>query len=159
MTHQWSDGNLVSLSWPGVVLPETTSSPSTPRTFTPQTYFIGISPEGYYRVNYANRIVNPVVTPTMVSMSTGASVGYGFGFVIAGVSAGESLRVVCTITGRAGGTYIAWYDANGTYISYSGVNNGAIVTAPAGTATAILILTGTNPNTYYEFTNIGVYRV
>ena len=159
MTGKADDGNLISLSWPQGYADPNTSSASTKRTFTPNTYIVGLSYNNTYRSNYATQITDFSVSEEGITFTSGTATNYGIGFVMKECSPGATYEM--NFDGHStGNARISWYAEDGAFISYSdSTNSTKQVTAPANAATAIFCTYSAATNTTYTYTDVKVTKV
>ena len=130
------------------------SADTTPRTFDMNTYIVGISPQNYYRRNYANYCTNISVSSNGISFTSGGASGYGIGFpifLIPGYT--YTLQTTCTATGNIG---MSFYDRGGNRISsqqWSGVY-ARTATVPGNAWVTLVIFYANTTNSDCSFTNI-----
>ena len=144
---------IFSLSWPQSVPSNTSSSSSAKRFFTPCSYIVGMSPEGYYRTD--GRVNNVAVSDSGVSFLAGAATGYGVAFVL-NVEAGKTYRFALSMTN--GNAWLLRYGSDGSNLGYARAVNSSITIA-SGTSQALWVLVSTAGNQTSTFTNLSVTEV
>ena len=130
----------------------TTSDYQTARTFTLNTYVIGLSSNNYYRDNYTNWVVNPSVSNGVISFESNKASGYGIGFPLS-LAAEQTYFLSGTQTGN-GAVGAIYYDKNGEVISYQTYRLNNTITIPKNTITTVIIFYATATETSYTFSNI-----
>ena len=126
------------------------SDAGTARTFTLNTYVVGMSVNNYYRQNYANWVLNPSVSNGVISFNSNAASGYGIAFPMK-LAAGQTYFLSGTGNGTAGATY---YDKDGNMISYQNGRLNNTITVPANTVTTLIGFYASATNTAHSFSNI-----
>lgn len=120
---------------------DTTVANSTPRQFTPFTYFKGASWSNYYGVSLVTSYSVSGDTISIVSKN-----GYGVGYPFP-LTPGQTY-VLTAASVSYGAASVVFYRANGTYISYGSANIlGTPITIPAEAAMTVFILL--EPSSYY----------
>lgn len=160
MAAKKDDGNLISLSWPEGYADPISSSASTKRTFTANTYVVGLAFTNAYRRSYSQYITAFSVSEAGgITFTSGGANAYGIGFVMKECTPGTTYEMSFN-SGTTGYARMLWYAADGTFISYSSATNSkGQVTAPANAVTAVFCPYAAAVNTTYTYTDVKVTKV
>ena len=150
--------NLISLAWPEGYADPTTSSNTTPRTFSPKTYVVGLGSTNYYRRNYADWVLNPSVSEQNgVMFTSGGASGYGIGFVVDNFEGGKTYDI--SFIGNSPCAFM-YYGSDGTYLGNTTTSlQSSRATAPSNATVGILCFYAGKARTAYECTDIKIIKV
>lgn len=128
----------------------TSSDLNTLRSFTLNTYVVGMSVNNYYRDNYTNWVLNLSIDNGTISFSSGGASGYGIAFPLKLIP-GQTYFLSGTGNGYAGATY---YDKDGKVISFQNGRLNNTITIPQNTVITLIGFYANTTNTDYTFNNI-----
>ena len=129
----WMGKNILKANVSSSTPSNTSSDSSTKRTFTPNTYVVGLAGNNYY---YSSRVSN--VSVGVGTLTFTSRVGYGVAFPLQ-IPAGQTLTLSYNISGTSPYNSIMYYKSDGTLLNYT-------VSSSTGNVTR----TFTTPaNTYY----------